>query len=64
MIAVLYSKKHYLELCDMQPHFSTAAIKGYIYELGNIYAHYSQALGESHRANEIPLYSCYAYYIF
>ena len=64
MIALLYSKKYYPELCDMQPHFSIAAIKGYIYELGNIYAHYSQALGESQRVSEIPLYSCYAYYNF
>ncbi len=64
LAASLYTLKHFQELCNLQPYFSASALKGYIYELGNILAHYAQALGECAKTTELPLYSCYAYYNF
>lgn len=62
LIRMLYMEKRFSELIDLAPYISMPSIKSSLKFTGNIFAHYSQALGELKHLDLVPLYASYSYY--
>ena len=60
LIRHLYRQKRYSEILSLVSNFP--ALKDSIYFIGNVFAHYCQALAECGKSTEAVLYGCYSYY--
>ena len=58
----LYKQGNFSELLKLFPNFTSTALKSDLYAIGNIFSHYSQALGECQQLPQALQAVYYAYY--